>query len=326
MTTATSDQLVTSQGGPEASYRLHRDSNAVSAPRRLLRMGPLSQVAALLLMLSAAHSVKLRQECDIGLQVGCPSEADEQPWVSCSRVNCSVSAKRVPPPRELRVPPPQRRPPQLPRPQRRPPQPPRPQRRPPQPPRPQRRPPQPPRPQRRPPQRPTTRPPDHTTTATEPPTTVPSCPEGWTAFESSCFLVSDESGTYGDGWNFCRARGGVLASVRSQAEQDFVTGLLPGSVWIGLSDGVAEGAFAWADASTSSYTKSVKESLSPEAKEPRLRPDARLLPGLSFYPGEPSGSGGHPDEDCVELRAAFGFAWNDEWCETRNRYLCRIDV
>lgn len=53
--------------------------------------------------------------------------------------------------------------------------------------------------------------------------------------------MSDESGTYGDGWNFCRERGGVLASVRSQEEQDFVAGekecdkpelILPRDTWL----------------------------------------------------------------------------------------------
>ncbi|XP_037801782.1 brevican core protein-like [Penaeus monodon] len=327
-------------------------------------MGSLNQLAAFLLLISVAHSVKLRQECDIGLQVGCPSETDGRPWVSCSRVACSVTTNKtwfigilykrvdcleedgkmvkVEYQRQGRLScslvPIQTNPELL--------------------------------------QAylssanstcessvPTSGAPASgtsltpasatsgvpasatsgastsatsgapasaasggpasetsgasasatsgapasttaslttTAAATGPPPKAPSCPVGWTPFGSSCFLVSDESGTYGDGWNFCRERGGVLASVRSQEEQDFVAGLLPGSVWIGLSDGVAEGTFAWADASTSSYT--------------------------NFHPNEPSGSGGHADEDCVELRSAFGFAWNDEWCGTLNRYLCRMDV
>ncbi|XP_042878324.1 brevican core protein-like [Penaeus japonicus] len=132
------------------------------------------------------------------------------------------------------------------------------------------------------------------------PTAVASCPERWLLFRASCFLVSDASGTYGDGWTFCRQQGGSLASVRSQEEHDFLAGVLPASVWIGLSDGASEGTFLWADSSKSSYT--------------------------NFYPNEPSGSGGHPDEDCVEMRSAFDFAWNDEWCYTYNRYLCRMDV
>ncbi|XP_027211979.2 uncharacterized protein [Penaeus vannamei] len=57
--------------------------------------GLLHRVTILLVLASLGHSVKLRQECDIDLQVGCPSEADEQPWVSCSRVNCSVTRKNT---------------------------------------------------------------------------------------------------------------------------------------------------------------------------------------------------------------------------------------
>ncbi|XP_037804063.1 formin-like protein 16 [Penaeus monodon] len=58
-------------------------------------MGSLNQLAAFLLLISVAHSVKLRQECDIGLQVGCPSETDGRPWVSCSRVACSVTTNKT---------------------------------------------------------------------------------------------------------------------------------------------------------------------------------------------------------------------------------------
>ncbi|XP_037804205.1 uncharacterized protein LOC119598603 [Penaeus monodon] len=57
--------------------------------------GLLNRVTVLLVLVSFGHSVKLRQECDIGLQVGCPSEANGQPWVSCSQVDCSVTTKNT---------------------------------------------------------------------------------------------------------------------------------------------------------------------------------------------------------------------------------------
>ncbi|XP_047479811.1 uncharacterized protein LOC125032601 [Penaeus chinensis] len=57
--------------------------------------GLLKRVAVLLVLVSFGHAVNLRQECDIGLQVGCPSEADEQPWVSCSQVSCSVTTQNT---------------------------------------------------------------------------------------------------------------------------------------------------------------------------------------------------------------------------------------
>jgi len=54
---------------------------------------------------------------------------------------------------------------------------------------------------------------------------------------------------------FCEARGGHLAVVTSQAEQDFVTTLCDGRyAWLGATDEEEEGTFVWVDGSEWDYT------------------------------------------------------------------------
>jgi len=80
----------------------------------------------------------------------------------------------------------------------------------------------------------------------------PSCGEGETAFENSCYWA--DSGPHSYIYNFtealdeCRARGLQLASIHSQQEQDFIAGLIGGyNVYIGLTDVAVEGDFRWSD-------------------------------------------------------------------------------
>jgi hypothetical protein len=53
------------------------------------------------------------------------------------------------------------------------------------------------------------------------------------------------------------SQGGVLASIRDQAEQDWIYGLTAttyGRLWIGYSDEVTEGTWVWDDGWTGTYT------------------------------------------------------------------------
>ena len=86
--------------------------------------------------------------------------------------------------------------------------------------------------------------------------------------------------------------GGYLASIGSQAEQNFIWSSLLGGgfsslgLWIGLSDRAVEGVFESSDGFAVSYT--------------------------NWAQGEPNNSAG--DEDCAELSAVWGGAWNDKQC------------
>uniref|UniRef100_A0A4W6FVG2 C-type lectin domain-containing protein n=1 Tax=Lates calcarifer TaxID=8187 RepID=A0A4W6FVG2_LATCA len=45
------------------------------------------------------------------------------------------------------------------------------------------------------------------------------CPTGWTNFSCSCYLLSDESGSWDQGRENCRARGADLVVIDSPKEQ-----------------------------------------------------------------------------------------------------------
>ncbi|XP_026880090.2 macrophage mannose receptor 1-like [Electrophorus electricus] len=81
-------------------------------------------------------------------------------------------------------------------------------------------------------------------------------PTGWLRFQNKCFLFRGRVGhhephanwTYARDW--CREQGGHLAVIDDVNENDFVASYLRDiahHVWIGLSDRLHEGKFAWTD-------------------------------------------------------------------------------
>jgi len=83
----------------------------------------------------------------------------------------------------------------------------------------------------------------------------PTCGEGETLFEGSCYWVGESgSFTYAEAVEACRGRGMRLASIHSQRENAFINALTDGwSSWIGLSDALTEGDFQWLDGSPLDY-------------------------------------------------------------------------
>ena len=109
-------------------------------------------------------------------------------------------------------------------------------------------------------------------------------------------LLAEKSFTYYDGpksWedarNECQSRGGNLATIHSQAENDAAHDSLCGSkrAYIGLHDRSVEGAFEWVDGSDFNFA--------------------------NWAPGEPNSYGG-TEEDCVGFHVYGGEQWNDFSC------------
>ncbi|ROT63782.1 mannose receptor [Penaeus vannamei] len=115
---------------------------------------------------------------------------------------------------------------------------------------------------------------------------------GWEINELSCYLVVEDVASWTDAKGNCTDLGGVLASITSEDEQAFVSGLLNSSAWIGLSDQKIEGKYIWEDGSPYNY-RSWKEG------EPN-----------NYYYYITLGVG----EDCVEMKKDYDFRWNDELC------------
>ena len=103
---------------------------------------------------------------------------------------------------------------------------------------------------------------------------------------------------YGDAKAQCESDGAFLAIPRSQAENDFLTGLLPNEhIWIGINDIEEEGNFVAVDGREISWT--------------------------NWNPDEPSPGDG---EDGVEIRGWDNGRWNDVDVRTTSKFVCSIHI
>lgn len=105
-----------------------------------------------------------------------------------------------------------------------------------------------------------------------------------------------------DAASFCAGEGAQLASIKSQAEQDFVGGSLMGgtvaSTWIGASDTGEEDVWVWEDGTSAAKGNAAVFS--------------------QWLGSEPNDSNG---EDCAAL--STDFRWNDAGCENVYRFICQ---
>ncbi|MFV8753535.1 CotH kinase family protein [Nannocystaceae bacterium ST9] len=110
-----------------------------------------------------------------------------------------------------------------------------------------------------------------------------------------CFALKNWSAAEVD----CVDQGGHLISIHDQAMQDFVSSTafsIAGSDWwIGINDLSLESTFAWSDASPVDYT--------------------------AWAGGEPNNAG---EEDCGHIAPWAGGGWNDLFCGSEIRYICRL--
>jgi hypothetical protein len=85
---------------------------------------------------------------------------------------------------------------------------------------------------------------DIASTTTNPDTTTTEetiCPSGWIEFESHCYQFRPNSQNWSRAHSDCMDAGGNLASVHSQAENDFISDLCGSqSIWLGSSDEASE--------------------------------------------------------------------------------------
>lgn len=132
----------------------------------------------------------------------------------------------------------------------------------------------------------------------------PACPTPDALFDavsSSCYRVVNAELAWTDAGQACGAWAptATLARIDSARENDFLASAAPElTLWIGASDGDANGSYVWPDGSA------VSPSLGWE----------------STQPDEPVRAGGN----CVEMRAGTAGLWFDRPCSTLNAYLCEL--
>merc|ERR1712055_73346 len=128
------------------------------------------------------------------------------------------------------------------------------------------------------------------------------CPPGAKPFGSKCYRFVKQSLNWNDARTLCKALhpGGRLATIDSEAENNFVFGLMSGNMaWIGLNDVATEGKMVWADREgTPTY--------------------------FNWNYNQPDNSGGI--EDCVHILAisAPPKQWNDYPCDRKQPFVCEF--
>ncbi|XP_056147018.1 macrophage mannose receptor 1 [Lampris incognitus] len=142
---------------------------------------------------------------------------------------------------------------------------------------------------------------------TPPPPTQPwegNCPAGWMLFRNKCFLFRGRKNDIKANWSYarswCKGKGGELAVIDNQYENDFVSSYLRDlefPAWIGLSDVLLENQYAWSDGiSPVLYT--------------------------NWNNKEPNNAGG--SEHCVAMthNSLVSGKWNDDACHKENSFVC----
>ena len=125
------------------------------------------------------------------------------------------------------------------------------------------------------------------------------CEQDWEENGNHCYFWSTESKSWDEAEQFCKEEGGHLASVTSNATDDYIEAKLKErdhNLWIGGSDRASEGDWKWTDGSSWKFTNWGK------------------LNGIQ-QPGHSTG------QNClayfIENRK-----WNDWVCFKETRFLC----
>ncbi|XP_051793886.1 CD209 antigen-like protein A [Acanthochromis polyacanthus] len=66
-------------------------------------------------------------------------------------------------------------------------------------------------------------------------------------FSCSCYLLSQESGSWNKSREDCRSKGADLVVINSAEEQTFLSEVASTNTWIGLNDIQTEGTWMWVD-------------------------------------------------------------------------------
>ncbi|XP_077946721.1 C-type lectin domain family 4 member E-like isoform X2 [Gasterosteus aculeatus] len=130
------------------------------------------------------------------------------------------------------------------------------------------------------------------------------CPEGWTMFRCSCYLLSTRDDSWENGRKDCRDQGADLVIIDSLDEQKFLSSFTTRHSWIGLSDKDIEGTWKWIDGTllTAKYWYR----------------DANVV--------EPDNGGGNSwwEEDCAGIKPYQNpqYSWSDLSCYIALRWIC----
>ncbi|KAL4233231.1 C-type lectin domain 4 [Mactra antiquata] len=127
------------------------------------------------------------------------------------------------------------------------------------------------------------------------------CPNGWLAYEGSCYLLGHKTLTFNDAVVFCSNQSAFVVHVETSMENNFLKYFLQEmnsyDYWIGMTDAVTENQWLWHG------TDSEVEF-------------------FDWAPGEPHNL--QNNEDC----AVFGDTINEQWadvdCSSKRKPVCEL--
>ncbi|XP_037702273.1 C-type lectin domain family 4 member D isoform X2 [Choloepus didactylus] len=130
--------------------------------------------------------------------------------------------------------------------------------------------------------------------------TLTCCPVDWNAYQSHCYFPFHDNKTWAESERNCTGIGAHLATISTEAEQNFIVQLLDRrfSYFLGLTDQNSEGQWHWVD-------------------------QTPFNPHMVFWhKGEPNN---HQQENCVVLvNKQDKWAWNDFPCNFETSRICKI--
>ncbi|KAM9835261.1 uncharacterized protein ACBT44_016878 [Syngnathus typhle] len=123
------------------------------------------------------------------------------------------------------------------------------------------------------------------------------CPTGWQEYSNHCYFFGTDNLDWDKAEDYCVSKGGHLASIRDQQEQEWLAHQKTHRNWIGLRR-AAPGSTVW------QWTDGTPFSFSGwGAKQP------------DNYKGQ---------ESCGEIRQFGAGRWNDYSCHGNLRYICKV--
>ncbi|KAK7110742.1 neurocan core protein-like [Littorina saxatilis] len=134
--------------------------------------------------------------------------------------------------------------------------------------------------------------------------TVSTCEASWTKEGVYCYKTFDMKRTYDQAVDRCQQEGAIVSKSQSQAENDYIRGLLVDGMWLGVRDSVQEGSWVWSDGSPA-FTASGDFT--------------------KWKSGEPDNAHGtETDADCVSANS--NGKWMDIPCSNKKVFVCRKDL
>ncbi|MBZ3883244.1 C-type lectin domain family 4 member D, partial [Sciurus carolinensis] len=126
------------------------------------------------------------------------------------------------------------------------------------------------------------------------------CPIGWQVFQSECYFPFNDNKTWAESEKNCSGMGAHLATISTEAEQNFVAKFLDRrfSYFLGLTDENMEGQWHWVD-------------------------QTPFNPHMAFWhENEPNN---FQEENCVVIvNVQDKWAWNDFPCNFETSRICKI--